>query len=148
VNGEDWAEANKRYLTAALAVVRAALERRAGRAPTGDPGAELRAAAAALPAPSALEQLTAAFGLSTFERDVLLLVAGPQLDASFASVTRELGEEAPTFALALASLPDPHWSAVAAAAPLRAWRRRCGSTSESSTSSPARASSTSGLRSS
>ena len=117
-----WPEANKRYLTAALAVVRSALERRAGREVTHDPGAELRDAAAELPVPSALEQLVAAFGLSPFERDVLLLAAGPELDASFASLIRELGEDGPSFALALAVLPEAHWSAVAAAAPLRAWR--------------------------
>jgi hypothetical protein len=77
-------------------------------------------------APFALDALVRLFGLSAFERDVVLLCAGVELDARFAATvaaaqgrtdTRE-----PTFALALAALPAAHWSALAPGAPLRAWR--------------------------
>ena len=44
----------------------------------------LHEATRALPAPSALDSLCAAFGLSPFERDVLLLCAGMELDSAFA----------------------------------------------------------------
>jgi hypothetical protein len=83
-------------------------------------------AAAALPAPSALETIVRRFGLSPFERDVLLLAAGPELDSGFAArCAAAQGDPArrlPTFSLALAALPGAHWSALLPSAPLRHWR--------------------------
>ena len=91
----DWIEANRRYLLTSLARVRntmrRAVEAAAGGAAADDlPTAEddelaAREASAALPAPAALEALVAAFGLSPFERDVLLLCAGVELDSRFAA---------------------------------------------------------------
>lgn len=124
----DWPEANQRYLIAMLAVVRLALEHHAGEEPQNLDALEqeLREAEAALPAPSALDSLCAIFGLSSFERDVLLLVAGPELDAGFASLCAAAQGNPertyPTFGLALATLPEAHWSALAADASLRHWR--------------------------
>ncbi len=61
-----------------------------------------------------------------FERAVLLLCAGMELDSGFAaSCAAAQGDPArryPTFSLALAALPEPHWSAVSPAGPLRYWR--------------------------
>jgi ATPase family protein associated with various cellular activities (AAA)/winged helix domain-containing protein len=121
VDVELWRAANQRYLMAAVGVVRAALERHAG----GEDGLDeatareaLKVAADELPAPSALETLCVALGLSPFERDVLLLCAGVELDSSFAA---RCGA-APTFSLALAALPEAHWSALTPAAALRRWR--------------------------
>jgi ATPase family associated with various cellular activities (AAA) len=120
---EDWAEANQRHLTAAVAVVADALERRDGEHAHDDVArAELEAATAAMPAPPALDRLCASFGLSPFERDLLLLCAGAELDAAFAARCRELGPGGPTFALGLAALPGAHWSALTPASPLRYWR--------------------------
>ncbi|WP_447979262.1 ATP-binding protein [Candidatus Nitrospira bockiana] len=65
----------------------------------------------------ALDHLCTVFGLSSFERDVLLMCAGAEVDSGFAE---RFGP--PTWALALAKLPDAHWSAVSPAAPLRYWR--------------------------
>ena len=111
MSAADWHAANQRHLTAALAVVRAAIEGTGAE----EADAELRAAAAAMPAPAALETLASGFGLSTFERELLLLCGGPELDATFPV-------RAPTFGLALSTLPEPHWSALAPAGPLRRWR--------------------------
>jgi hypothetical protein len=61
----------------------------------------------------ALRRVAAAFGLSRFERELLLLCAASELDDAFPPAT---------FALALAALPRPHWSAIAPAEPLRRWR--------------------------
>ncbi|MET0827995.1 MAG: ATP-binding protein, partial [Microbacterium sp.] len=63
-------------------------------------------------------------GLSPFERDVLLLAAAVELDGTIAEAVRALqgGVAAPTFALALAMLPDPHWDALSPDGPLRARR--------------------------
>jgi hypothetical protein len=71
----------------------------------------------------ALERLCAVFGLSSFERDVLLLCAGVELEASMAALVAEIqaGRAVPTFGLALAALPEAHWSALTPAAPLRRW---------------------------
>ncbi len=74
--------------------------------------------------PPPIDGLCQAFALSPFERDVLLLCAGVELDASFAAkVAAAAGASgAPTFGLALATLPDAHWSALAPGSPLRRWR--------------------------
>ena len=93
----DWLAANQRYLAAALAEVREALARHAGRSTVADcgtgadpPGDAVRQAvldaAARLPAPAALDTLCGAFGLSPFERDLLLLCAGIELDSQFATL--------------------------------------------------------------
>ncbi len=89
----SWHEANQRYLMAALAVVRAALERHAAHTqdalePEGrdEPTRALQEAADAMPAPPALETLGETFGLTPFERDLLLLCAGMELDATFATL--------------------------------------------------------------
>ena len=75
---------------------------------------------------SALDQLCNGFGLSPFERDVLLLCAGIELDASFrilcAAAQGDAQRTYPTFSLALAMLPDAHWSALTPMAPLRQWK--------------------------
>ncbi|HEY4588514.1 MAG TPA: ATP-binding protein [Thermoanaerobaculia bacterium] len=124
---QDWREANQRHLLAALAVVRAALDRHAGVPADGpDPARALAEAAAAMPAPPALEVIGERFGLSAFERDLLLLCAGVELDSGFAACCAaaqgEAGRRQPTFSLALAALPEPHWSALTPSAPLRFWR--------------------------
>jgi hypothetical protein len=128
----DWKEANQRHLLAALAVVRAALDRHSEGAEAADPAPDpelekaLAEASAAMPAPPALDVLAERFGLSPFERDVLLLCAGVELDAGFAArcaaAQGDAGRRAPTFSLALAALPGAHWSALTPAAPLRHWR--------------------------
>jgi ATPase family associated with various cellular activities (AAA) len=129
--GEHWAEANQRYLMAALGVVRAALERRVRDPAQANAGAgqlqqALEAAAAAMPSPPALQRVCTVFGLSPFERELLLVCAGVELDSTFAGLCAALhGDSArrhPTFGLALATLSSPHWSALTPEAPLRRWR--------------------------
>src|SRR5262245_40223229 len=84
----DWVEANQRYLSAALAVLRAILEQHAGAEPgsTADEERALAEAEAALPAPAALESLATTFDLSRFEQMLLLLCAGMELDGRFAAL--------------------------------------------------------------
>jgi hypothetical protein len=74
---------------------------------------------------SALAHLATVFSLTPFEQDVLLLAAGPELDAEFAAGCASLGGQGapwPSFGLALAHLAGPHWGALAPAGPLRWWR--------------------------
>src|SRR5215207_3531937 len=166
-----WHEANQRYLTAALAVVRATLERHAARSqdapepeeqdkprrwrrrsPTrtdapeleegGGPTQELQEAADAMPAPPALETLGETFSLSPFECDLLLVCAGMELDSTFAghcaAAQGDSRRTYPTFSLALAALPEAHWSALTPTAPLRYWRLVEVGAGDTLTSSPLR----------
>jgi len=124
-----WFEANQRYLTAAVAEVRIALETHLTRGPAEAAAAAEEARAgmlAAMPQPPALEVLSATFGLSSFERKILLLCAGVELDSRFAALCSGPGKNgvgaAPMFSLALAAFPDAHWTALSPARPLRRWQ--------------------------
>jgi len=122
---ESWHAANQRWLVAALTALRARLEPESTAS-----GAAAREAAAQIsrsmqPAP-ALLTLASTFELSGFEQDLLLLCAAVELDAGFAKLVADSRGDAltpqPTFGLALASLADPHWSALSPARPLRRFR--------------------------
>jgi ATPase family protein associated with various cellular activities (AAA)/winged helix domain-containing protein len=119
----SWHEANQRYLVAKLAALAERLRPEPGAGEAEVAGAALEAARSAMPAPPALERLASAFALSPFERDVLALCAGVELDASFAArcaaAQGDPRRPQPTFGLALAALPDAHWSALGPASPLR-----------------------------
>jgi ATP-dependent 26S proteasome regulatory subunit len=130
----NWTEANQRYLMSALDAVRGALE--------GRPAVQTSAADEMSSSP-ALETLCKLFGLSPFERAVLLMCAGMELDSKFADVCAKANGDPrrayPTFSLALAALPDAHWSALAPDAPLRRWHLiEVPGTGESLTTSPLR----------
>ena len=77
------------------------------------------------PAP-ALVLLGQQLGLSSFEQDVLLLCAAPELDMRVASLCAQAHSDAsrayPTFALALALFDEPVWDALSPDRPLRYWR--------------------------
>jgi len=122
----DVSAANQREIVAALDRVRLRLERHAERATGGASRPAPADAASAEADELALAVLRRAFGLSEFERDVVLLCAGVELDARFASLVAAAHGDplrrAPTFGLALAALPGAHWSALTPGAPLRAFR--------------------------
>ncbi|MEH2197284.1 ATP-binding protein [Nostoc sp.] len=129
----NWDEANYRYLSASLAVVRGILENHTAKEQNQSVENNqehlrqaLQEAAAAMPAPSALERVCKIFSLSPFERDLLLLCAGMELNGDFAKLCAimhgDLQRAYPTLSLALAALPDVHWDAIAPNAPLRHWR--------------------------
>ena len=118
----DWTDANQRLLVAEFVRLSALL----GSGALDSAETEVAALHATLPAPSALDTLAALFQLSDFERDLLLLLAGVEMDARIASLCAQ-GSGQPqrpwaTFGLALAVLPQPHWSAIAPHGPLRRWR--------------------------
>ena len=70
-----------------------------------------------------VDRLCRIFGLTPFERDLLLLCASVELDADCAALVARLQDGSPpTFALALAALPEAHWSALTPTGPLRHWR--------------------------
>lgn len=118
----DWTTANQHVLVAEFARLRARLGE--GEVATAD--LQVEAAARCLPAPAAIDTLVALFALSGFERDMLLLAAGVEMDARLAALCGEAAGQPQrpwaTFGLALAVLPEPHWSALTPVAPLRRWR--------------------------
>jgi ATPase family associated with various cellular activities (AAA) len=73
--------------------------------------------------PDSVQRLRERLALSRFETDLLLLVAGVELDAELAQLVAEknAGDARPTFALALAVFPDAHWDALTPDRPLRRW---------------------------
>jgi hypothetical protein len=134
----NWFESNQQYLMVAVGVVREELEHY--RYSLDNQNAESKTAASKssllqnklmqaaenMPAPAALDTLCALFGLSSFERYIIILCAAMELDSSFAALCASIQNNPvrpyPTFSLALAALPGAHWSALTPDAPLRYWR--------------------------
>ena len=121
----DWTDANQQLLVAEFAQLRQRLGD-ADETEIRDADAALEAANAALPAPAAIDLLADCCGLSPFEREVVLLCAGVEMDAQLAvqceRITGDARQHGATFGLALAVLEAPHWSALAPVGPLRRWR--------------------------
>lgn len=130
----DWEQANQRYLMTAIGQVRSMLERPSvvkendtqTEDHTTDHNDLLGQISQSMPAPPALEILSKVFHLSNFERNIILLCAGIEMDSSFsrscALAQGDSHRNYPTFGLALAVFPEPHWSALAPGGPLRFWR--------------------------
>lgn len=116
---------DQQALISAVAEVRTALEAHVARC-GGPPAPSPREPAENDSPPSALDSLCSAFGLSRFERSILVLCASVDLDAEIsglcASAQGNPTRSYPTFSLAMAALPDPHWSGITPAGPLRHWR--------------------------
>jgi len=149
---EEWQSSNQSQLMAALTGVKAALRRHAEKVrPPSEDGKssshppEIRSPEGRVapafdgprfipgedpfpdePPSAALDRLCVAFNLSPFERDLLLLCAGVELDSTFAPLCAaaqgDPSRAYPTFSLALAALPNAHWSALTPDRALRRWR--------------------------
>ena len=104
-HSDIWMGLNYRYLVAAIEQVSAQMKSQpiGESLPVGDP-------------PAAIEQLCQVFGLSSFERAIVLLGAGMELQPEAAD-----SQVAPSFGLALGRLPQSHWSALTPSSPLRYW---------------------------
>jgi AAA+ superfamily predicted ATPase len=77
-------------------------------------------------APPALENICNLFSLTKFERSILLLCAGVELNTEVAHLCAKAhgnpNSAYPTFGLSLAALPEAHWSALTPMSPLRRFR--------------------------
>jgi ATPase family associated with various cellular activities (AAA) len=122
MNDVDWTTANQRVLVAEFARIRARI---AGEDAV-EAEAELARARETMPSPASIDMLTQSFGLSSFERDILLMCAGVEMGAGLKSDPASEGFSASaenvTFGTALARFAEPHWSALTPVRPLR--RRR------------------------
>ncbi len=110
-----WAELNQRWLVAEFARLRRQLEAgSSGEAQTPWPGDAA--------APAALQRIAQLFALSPFEREMLLLAAGVELDRAL----RSQAAAGLSFSLALQWLASPHviphWDALSPLAPLQRWQ--------------------------
>lgn len=124
----NWSEANQNLLVAEFARLKRRLSGNEG-ADSNETDAvisKLAQARVAMPSIAAIDHLIAAFNLSSFERDVLLLCAGVEMDATIAErcaiAHGDTRRAHVSLGLALATLDDPHWSALAPVRPLRRWR--------------------------
>lgn len=84
------------------------------------------AAAEKVEPPPTLTIAARRFGLSQFERDVLLLCSAMELDTRIGALCARAHGDAnkfhPTFALALSLFDEPAWDALSPERPLRYWR--------------------------
>ena len=125
---QDWTIANQQLLVAEFARLKQRLQAANGKAMPNqtDPLPAIAEARLALRSEGAIDWLSSAFGLSTFERDLLLLCAGFEMDGELASIcTAAQGKDCRpsiSFSLALNALDAPHWSALTPQRPLRRWR--------------------------
>jgi hypothetical protein len=122
--------ANQRALATHLAALRRRLE--GADVPTPDP----REAPDPRQTIATLGRIARLFGLSRFEAETLLLAAAADLDSGISALCAAAHGDAghgragnggagrpwPSFGLALALLPEPHWSALTPDAPLRRWQ--------------------------
>ncbi|EJN07231.1 AAA+ family ATPase [Bradyrhizobium sp. YR681] len=123
----DWAVRNQQWLTTQVAALRQRLARQLDDA---SPGAEPDPADYDDDFEPALDALTKLFDLSPFERDIVLLAAGIELDSALRRLVSEALMQAPesgasaqpTFNFALQMLTEPHWDALSPLRPLRRWR--------------------------
>jgi hypothetical protein len=124
---QRWLELNQQYLTTALAEIRQQLEQPVDKSckATSTGASKLSAIAAEMKDAPAIETLCDSFGLTPFERQILLLCAGIELDSSIALVCAKLQADLrhtyATFSLALGCFPDSNWSALYPSRPLRRW---------------------------
>ncbi|MGD9881317.1 MAG: ATP-binding protein [Reyranella sp.] len=120
----SWAELNRQWLIAAMARLRERLEERLANAGAGQPPVDCIDATEATGFTPALAHCARAFGLSAFERELLLLAAGVELDQGLRAAVSALQSDASSrasFGVALASLAAPHWQALSPDAALRYW---------------------------
>lgn len=122
----SWSKKNQKYLQECVEQVKGLLKARDEN--SKKPGPRLKKPQwendSFMPA---IEYLREIFGLSSFERSLLLMCAATELDSEIMQLLAKLQENPhsmpyPTFCLALAVLPEPHWSALTPTRPLRKFR--------------------------
>jgi hypothetical protein len=119
----QWDEANRAWLVAAMARLADRLAATAaGQA--GEPLPDAVRQPEARGFEPALLTIARIFGLSSFEREVLLLLAGLEIDNGLRRAFAAAGgiDGRASFGLALGLLTAPHWDALSPEAPLRHWK--------------------------
>ena len=132
-SSDSWCDANQRHLAAAISAIRSHVEakllgrNRSEGESSGTPAENdvIDPGEWTFSQPPALEQLCTTFELSTFERSMLLLAAGAEMDSRLAELYTAFDvthHGLPTLKLALTTLPEAHWSVLSPAHALRHWQ--------------------------
>ena len=128
---DNWQSLNYQYLINAIAIVGEALYRRVMELQnqpmkvSSDVEKDFQAEKISMSVPSNLENICATFHLSDFERELLLLCAGMELNPVWTSWCAAAQDnpklDYPTFNMALSILKNPDWNALTPGAALRRW---------------------------
>ncbi|MBE9199613.1 MULTISPECIES: ATP-binding protein [unclassified Nodularia (in: cyanobacteria)] len=122
----SWQERNGAYLAVSLTWLRSRLKSQSTTQEDIDKAAKIMAELAEIAPPPALIILSHIFGLSAFERSLLLLCAGMEFATDIAQLCAEAQDNPqrpyPTFALALSCLDHVAWDVVLPNRPLRYWQ--------------------------
>ncbi|HOZ97727.1 MAG TPA: AAA family ATPase [Niabella sp.] len=130
---EQWVEDNQQYLSLQVQLIRKLIEKKNSdkdaSSKISDEIKKLKSRASSLVKkmkwPPALESLAEIFGLSAFEKDILLICAGVELDSEIGPTIMKFNNNenpSPTFAFALSIFENAYWSAISPHASLRYWR--------------------------
>jgi len=125
---ENWTQTNQKYLAACIGEVKTLLKNHVSKLNGEDSQVLVAAPLPEIPegSPPALEILSNLFGLSPFEKQVLVLCAAVDLDSEVkvlcAKAQGNPNMSYVTFGLALACFPKAHWSAVSPTSPLRRFK--------------------------
>ncbi|MGH9652077.1 MAG: AAA family ATPase [Bryobacteraceae bacterium] len=127
-NTTSWPEQNQAYLSAEFARLRQLFSDRGQRGEAEAAELEKRAGElrSQMQPPPAIDLLSELFALTGFERQLLLLCAGVEMDSRLAEACAEAQGNPQkayvAFGPAMALLPDSHWDAITPARPLRRFR--------------------------
>lgn len=133
---EDWMRINQNCLIAEVNVVKAKVlafqNSKAGNLNSEDSTqienalADLQQIESEYGIDTRLKTLVDLFKLSKFEKDILLLCVGIELDSSLgkliADILGESNNSMPTISLVLSLFEEAHWSAISPEGPLRYWQ--------------------------
>jgi len=115
----NWQQANQQYLMAALESISQVLLAKAETSSSSP-------VPSSFSPPPALEQLCRIFGLTEFQKNVILLCAGMEMDASWPSLCATAHKDDqkpyPTFSLALSAFKSPEWNALIPTGSLRRYK--------------------------
>jgi hypothetical protein len=124
----SWLEQNQAYLCAEFARLRDRLSGAPQEKPQQSSELESRVVElrAAMQSPPAIDLLADLFALTGFEREMLVLCAGVEMDSRLAESCAEAQgnrqKTCATFGLAMALLSGSHWDAITPSRPLRRFR--------------------------
>jgi SpoVK/Ycf46/Vps4 family AAA+-type ATPase len=126
LDSKDWVESNQKYLAACVASIKSQLKEKINPAENTGLTEVSKLPIWTLETPAAIDSLCGLFGLSQFEKSILLLCAAVELDSETAQLCASANGNSsspyPTFGLAMALFEDAHWSALTPASPLRRFK--------------------------
>ncbi|HTN47546.1 MAG TPA: ATP-binding protein [Flavipsychrobacter sp.] len=130
VKTPQWQVANQQYLSGYVHLLKKRLETYANgsaeKSTLQQETQKLSTIAENMDSPPAIEMLSSSLKLSLFEKNILLVCAGVELDAGLSEIISTINgnplHTQPSFAMLLAAFEESHWSATAPASPLRFWR--------------------------